>query len=240
MKTKLKYIEAAAIAITMRDAIQGLCNRVEIAGSLRRHRPEIGDIELVIEPKPLPPDVELFNRLAPESPERDAAISLAPALFELQRLGARLVSGGSRLKKLYMPDYGIQVELYIVLPPAQWGVLFTIRTGSANFSHWAVTPRKYGGGLPSYLSVSNGAVHNSKGEIIPTPDEADFLRILELEYLPANGGARDAENWHDFKYTKLKALCINAAPGFNTGGTASNPPAPKTTKLPNHGGTSNE
>jgi hypothetical protein len=42
----------------------------------------------------------------------------------------------------------IAIDLFIVLPPAQFGAFFAIRTGTAEFSQWLVTPREKGGAIP--------------------------------------------------------------------------------------------
>jgi DNA polymerase/3'-5' exonuclease PolX len=89
----------------------------------------------------------------------------------------------------------IKLDLFIVLPPAQWGVLFAIRTGPADFSHWIVTKRSAGGRLPSNCRVRDGQVFRN-GLPLPMPEEADFLRLLELEGLaPAEREARIPLTW---------------------------------------------
>ena len=47
---RMPYQEAMAYAITMVNILRPLCSRIEIAGSLRRQCPTVGDIELVLTP----------------------------------------------------------------------------------------------------------------------------------------------------------------------------------------------
>jgi len=48
---KIPYSEAAKIASTIEKEIKPLVDVCEVAGSMRRNRPEIGDIEFVVLPK---------------------------------------------------------------------------------------------------------------------------------------------------------------------------------------------
>src|SRR5438045_3687642 len=49
--TRTPLAEARAIAEDFRDLIADSCDQVEIAGSIRRQKPDIGDIEIVAVPK---------------------------------------------------------------------------------------------------------------------------------------------------------------------------------------------
>ena len=106
---------------------------------------------------------------------------LCDELIALGTLALRLpVAYGPRYKRLLYQ--GVPLDLFSVLPPAQWGVIMVIRTGPAQFSHRIVTPKRYGGLLPSHLRVKDGAVWHGE-EMVPTPEEADFLRLLGLEWV---------------------------------------------------------
>ncbi|MEW6287659.1 MAG: hypothetical protein AB1509_15670 [Chloroflexota bacterium] len=51
MKTKLPLPEAQKIAARVIDALAPHCQRIEVAGSIRRQSPQVGDIEIVCQPK---------------------------------------------------------------------------------------------------------------------------------------------------------------------------------------------
>ena len=96
-----------------------------------------------------------------------------------------LTKNGNKYKQVELKD-GINLDLFIVTPPAQWGVQFMIRTGSAEFSHRFVTIKHQGGLLPSYLRVKDGAIwHIGKGvsRMIETPEEADVFKVLGINYI---------------------------------------------------------
>ena len=52
MKTRIPLNEAHAIAAEIITVLAPHCRRIEIAGSIRRQRPEVGDIEIVGIPEP--------------------------------------------------------------------------------------------------------------------------------------------------------------------------------------------
>jgi DNA polymerase/3'-5' exonuclease PolX len=82
---------------------------------------------------------------------------------------------------LALPE-GINLDLFIVTPPAQWGVIFTIRTGPADFSHWLVTQRRKGGCMPSYATQRDGCVYVN-GKPLAMAEEMDYLNFLGLGWI---------------------------------------------------------
>jgi len=118
----------------------------------------------------------MFGNIVATGSEIDVAVR------QLVQAGARLLKNGPRYKQIALPD-GINLDLFLVLQPAQqWGVLFAIRTGPADFSKWLVTPRKDGGALPSYCCVQDGVVRNGD-TIMPMPEESDFFDFLGLGWI---------------------------------------------------------
>ena len=47
----MELTEAREIAETIKGLLEGSCDRIEIAGSIRRHKWDVGDIELLCIPK---------------------------------------------------------------------------------------------------------------------------------------------------------------------------------------------
>ena len=167
----MKLEQARVIAEQLRDQFMPYCERIEIAGSVRRGRSEPKDLDLVVIPKTTV-ELDCF----------DNPIGVR-SLFhpEAMELG-ELKKNGPRHKQIWLPAHEIHVELWIVLPPAQWGVILTLRTGPADFSMWIVTPRHKGGALPSFLKIQDGAVWNGKSAL-DVPEEQDFFRLLELPFM---------------------------------------------------------
>lgn len=165
----MNYTPAKEIADRLILNLKPYCQRIEIAGSLRRQKPVVHDIEICIIPKMAK---NLFGYSVCD-------LTLLGS-YSWIRLG-KLIKGGFRYKQIALNE-GINLDLFIVLPPAQWGVIFAIRTGPADFSKWIVTPRKHGGCLPSDCRVQDGGVYRHS-KLIPMPEEQDFLDFLGLGWV---------------------------------------------------------
>lgn len=110
---------------------------------------------------------------------------------------------GDRQKKFWLNYAGIKVDLFICIPPSDWGVQAVIRTGPKEFGHWCVTNRTYGGALPDEYFVKHQVVWikseigkyevpESQDKAIPLltptnhlsmPEEIDFLKFLGLGWI---------------------------------------------------------
>lgn len=172
---RMSYPFAKGMAFRMVELLSDVCERIEIAGSIRRQKEIIGDIEIVLVPKPT---LDLFGN------EGFGAWQIEN---NLTQAGYVLEKNGDYFKKAHLPNignrYGENVNYDIFLTtPEKWGVIFTIRTGPAEFSHRFVTPRNQGGLLPSYLKVKDGRIWND-GEAWDTPEEVDVFRACNLEWI---------------------------------------------------------
>lgn len=162
----MQRAEAQQRANELMMALSPLCRRVAVAGSIRRLKDEVKDIEIVCSPRVLP---DLLGEEMP-IPEFGA---------EIAKLG-KLLKRGPRYKQLDLGD--INADIFIVGVPAQWGVIMTIRTGSAEFNKWAVTAKRYGGGMPNDSVMMHGCVYR-KGEMIEMPEEEDFLHYIGVGWV---------------------------------------------------------
>ena len=174
MKTKTPYAKALDIAMQYKDELEPYCERLEIAGSIRRKEEMVGDIEIVAIPKFETWGNQLFG-------EPITYNALEKVIAEASRNGLVLIKNGQRYKQMQLVE-GINLDLFICLPPAQWGVIYLIRTGSAEFSRKVVTQRKYGGYLPSDCIVKDGQVLRD-GVLILMSEEEDYLELLGMSGL---------------------------------------------------------
>jgi len=163
--------DATRIAETIlaRYCTTDVCSRATIAGSVRRGKAQVKDIEIVAEPIL----AGLFGDTP--SPEFYARLDGNPP--------GKVIKAGSKYRQYALPE-GINLDLFIVTPPAQWGVILAIRTGPAELSHKLVTVRKHGGLLPSYARVEHGAVWVGD-KAMHMPEEIDFLRFVGLDGVTA-------------------------------------------------------
>ena len=169
----MKLEDAILLAVTWQSRLLPYCERVGIAGSVRRMKPEVHDIEIVVAPL-IVETVDLFGSKIVEMDMLEQVIEA-----RLQAGDFTLKKNGPRFKQLELPE-GITVDLFIVRPSAQWGVIFALRTGPADYSHWLVTHKSYGGALPGYLKMKGGALWYGD-ELIKTPEEEDFFQAIGVE-----------------------------------------------------------
>ena len=163
--TKIPRDEAMAMARVLLGHLSNVCERVEIAGSLRRGCPEVGDIEICCIP------VQVTNLLC--EPTYDwAEVRDALSMFPM-------LKGGDHYQQY---DLGRCKADIFVTSREQWGVIFAIRTGSADFSHKLVTPKAWGGFMPGGRGIGDGRLWRW-GMSVATPEETDLFREMGLPWI---------------------------------------------------------
>ncbi|HET8627792.1 MAG TPA: hypothetical protein VFL91_10255 [Thermomicrobiales bacterium] len=177
----MKLAHARRLAADVAAWLAPGCAAVEVAGSIRRERPECHDVELAILPAGQP---DLFGAWAARLDLLDAA--LAPVLADRRLIWhPENPARGKRLKRLWCPAEAATIELWIADSPDNWGPTLAIRTGDANFAHALVTPRAFGGFMPDGWRQADGYLHGADGAIVPCPTEDDYFRQLGIAPTPA-------------------------------------------------------
>ena len=174
----MKHDIALAVAKSLIEHLSGAFTRVEIAGSIRREKPEVKDIEIVAVPdlSPLPRPVPVFGQPIPQWHKTKLDRILAEMV---ERQDAVLKMNGPRFKKIHLKYAGIWVDLFLNVPPSEWGVQAVIRTGPRDFSEWCVTNRSRGGALPDGYFVRHQVVWvESEIEKQDVPDDQDKAKAL--------------------------------------------------------------
>lgn len=181
-KDRIDLAAAQAVAEEVRKLLSPACQRIEIAGSIRRRSPTVGDIELLAEPTTTTVPIDLFGELAETVDHLDTLAHkfLANGTFRYRTDKNSRTAVGPRYKRLVCN--GIGLDLFSCLPPAQWGLLLAIRTGPGEFSHQLVTPRHMGGLLPDGWNVRDGQLWHGF-ESVPVPDEETLFDILGMDYI---------------------------------------------------------
>ena len=172
--------EASAIAAELVELLRPVCDRIEVAGSIRRRSSSVGDIELLAIPL-MQPKLDLFG-------ETDEPVSrldtLCADLLADGTFAARQVNGrgawGPKYKRLGYK--GAPVDLFSATAD-NWGLMLTIRTGPNGYSKRLVTPRAQGGWLPAGYQVKDGSLLEA-GIPVPVPTEQHLYVILGREYDP--------------------------------------------------------
>lgn len=159
--------DAEEVALEVRRRLVPWTTRAVIAGSIRRHSPEVKDIEIVCEPRMVTDGMFGEERLA---------------VSEIQELvahwGTTPKLGRKYIQVLDVLGSGIVLDLFLVTPPAEYGAILAIRTGPAAFSRMLVTRIK--GRL---WSCTEGHVVDHLGRDVPTPTEQDFFDAAQVQWL---------------------------------------------------------
>lgn len=151
--TALSLREARELVAPLINALQPHCERVEVAGSIRRGKPFVNDLEIVCVPKTLaittPKVTKPADLFAPEEQVEETKTMRVPgfvnlvdgwqgATMDMMPNGKKFGSAwDGRYCKFLLPS-GTQVDLFIT-SLEQWGYIFLIRTGSADFSRMVAT-----------------------------------------------------------------------------------------------------
>ena len=151
----MKLRDAEKLADQIVQQIRPHCERVEVAGSIRRKKSEVRDIDIVLIPKPL-----LLHRI----------------IATLQRsMDAKALKHGERVAQLTIR--GVNVDLYSATEQT-WGALLLIRTGSAEHN---IKLSKRALSMGMKLS-HKGLIQNGK---IIASTEKEIFEVLDLDYVPA-------------------------------------------------------
>jgi DNA polymerase/3'-5' exonuclease PolX len=157
------------------------CERIEIAGPIRRRRPDVKDIEFVVVPRYQP---DLFG--GPGTDLLNQQIRLCVQAHDLQwctgKTGRRAPEHLDDRRYYQLSLVAREpwsVDLFVVRPPAQWGAIMAIRTGPDEYVRELVTSARRQG-----LHCEDGRLLTSDGNVISTPTERDFIEMCGQSYLP--------------------------------------------------------
>ena len=169
---KRPYSQAVVVANALVQVLGPVCHRVEIAGSLRRQKEMIGDIEIVAIPKM---HTDLFGEPL-ETSEVDDLLAGLPII---------LSKDGPKYKAFsfeWQAGWTFHVDLFLQPDPQTFGVNMLLRTGSADFSHRFVTPKAFGGFKPDGIEVKDARLWRN-GAALATPEEQDVFRVYEMAFV---------------------------------------------------------
>jgi DNA polymerase/3'-5' exonuclease PolX len=156
------YAEAYAIALKVLEELRPHCSRIEIAGSLRRKKPEVGDIEIVA--VPLPYSTGIFES------------GIATVVNKWEIVKGALEFGKTKYTQRILPE-GIKLDLFIA-EEGNWGSIFAIRTGSADYSHKVLA-----NGWVRQGFKSDGGYLYREGEKYEVREEEDLFRFIGIPYV---------------------------------------------------------
>lgn len=159
---KYAYADAYKIALEVLELIRPHCIRAEIAGSLRRKRKYVGDIEIVAIPKPY--EIGLLES------------GLASVVNKWKKVRGEMQYGKAKYTQRILPQ-GIALDLFFATEN-NWGYIFAIRTGSADYSHKVLARnwcRQGYRGVDGYLYKNENRVE--------VHEEKDLFEMIKVRYV---------------------------------------------------------
>jgi len=173
---------------------------VEVVGSIRRRRPDIGDIE-IIAPMPRAADPEkvqssedrLFRELnlCVSNPWVDGSGSLFAEKPDTSRsfgVAVRGLKPGFKAASLQLKAYGVEVGLDVFRFDAlNAGWVKLCRTGPSEFGRWFLGRWKERQGIPvgdpARKASVDGYLVDSRGQIVPVATEEEAFRLIGSNFV---------------------------------------------------------
>lgn len=123
----MRFKDAYTIGLSVWEALKPHCEITKIAGSIRRERPDVKDIEIVCVPKEVEKAKDLFGG--------DQGMIRVPSWSdEIKKLG-NIVKGKPDGKYLQIDMVEPAIKIDVFMPsPADFYRIFAIRTGSAEWT----------------------------------------------------------------------------------------------------------
>lgn len=193
----MNLAQAREIAEGLRDLCAPAAERIEIAGSIRREKPVVKDIELVAIPRFVErqgagqmmlgaaPPVVSANLMREAIEARPGIQAIKPGVTEVEPW--HLTTDGAYWR-LYLPRYEIKVDVFLCTP-ATWGLNLMIRTGSG-VGPDGVPAHGFGPGmLQRWKAISGGGSSQGlrltwpDGRREETPEERDVFAACRVEWV---------------------------------------------------------
>ena len=166
----MKLQKAKAIAEELKELLAPACERVEIAGSIRRRKPEVNDIELLCIPKYMVGVDQLDRQIGALLVQRILG-------FRLNKRGSRVYGPKNKLM-VHIPS-GIGVDIFSADEQC-WPVALVVRTGGER-TNKEIAPRAIERGM-RFHAYGRGFTLSDGSELVCKSEE-DVFRAVGLRYI---------------------------------------------------------
>ncbi|MCC7208347.1 MAG: hypothetical protein IT323_13650 [Anaerolineae bacterium] len=187
--------QAQEIVSSLIVCLAPACEQISVAGSVRRQKADVKDIEIVCLPiYEAEPQAGLFAGVDfPDEPADRYALKLEDTLSRMRANGVlafdpHVKRNGDRYKRFVvnmprerLPALHIALDLFIA-DRGNFGNTLAIRTGDAEFSHLLVTPRRLGGLMPGNMRQRDGYLW-AGDERVDCKTERDYFGVLGLTWV---------------------------------------------------------
>lgn len=190
----LQWPFARHLADALLKELEPYCDRIEVAGSVRRRKDMVKDIELVVVPKMLEPEKDLFGEI---KAQRDALteyllaeIARKPGVWHYRPNVKGITTFGVQNKFLlrtvesfWVPGETIDVAIDLFTASQEnWGRDLAIRTGPAKLNQAVATlAQRKGWAMHAY---GEHAFTVSSVTVLHCPEELGFFGAVNVECLP--------------------------------------------------------
>lgn len=186
--------EAVAVGSEIMDGLFGSVDKAVVAGSVRRHKPEVGDVEVVYIPsiaKTADP-TDFFGKMVDYNVTDEAIEKMIRWGVLEKRLNVKgQETYGPKNKLMRHVKTGMPVDLFAT-SLSDWWVSLVIRTGSKETNLRLTTGAQaigrklnaYGAGVTILLTDQdvNGR-HYYPGDVIPATSEEDVFRLCGVPFM---------------------------------------------------------
>lgn len=184
MSDKQKYPAADAMEVAKSEcfALVPFCQKLAIAGSLRRGKELVSDIEIVYIPRFEQRKVDMFAfddvSLADEVIEARLTTAGDGICKRQNKVGA--FTWGIKNKLAVHVATGIPIDFFAVLPPNNWWIALVIRTGSLE-TNLKLTQGAQARGRTLH-AYGAGVEIDSSGAMLEPKSERDVFDFCGVEY----------------------------------------------------------
>lgn len=172
----MELTQAFNIANKIKSDISSCVDRVEIAGSIRRQKPEVKDVEIVCM-------VNDYDRLFDSLSVHGRFIKPSvPDVIDWQ------FKPGAKYVRMLLHE-GVKLDLFVA-SPENWGCLYMMRTGGAV----GKDGNSFNGFVPGMFArwkkLSDGGKMigclptRPDGSYVACPEEQDFFDLLGMNFVP--------------------------------------------------------
>ena len=186
--------QARKIGMEVVEALAPACDRIVIAGSVRRGKPTPKDIEIIYVPRLIPTRIDLFT--TNHIPATGALVEdlVRRHFWQFDDQVKRNGPCYKRMVRYTIPpitsiqDWSNDDEERIVIElfcadRDNWGYILALRTGPGEFNKiWAAKPWNMGC-LPSDVALKDGYLWR-RGRPVPIPTEEEFFAQIGIPCWP--------------------------------------------------------
>jgi len=181
----MKLEHAQQIAESLKAELEPYCERIEIAGSIRRKKPEVKDIEFVCIPKFAEVGTGQTTLFGGEQTITENLLFgylTSASKYSIEKIGDKYCQFNILEERIddHRRYDKIQVDLFTATEQT-WGYIFLIRTGPADFSKWVVTELKRRGFTPKGGAIYDEDMYETTP--VYTPTEKNVFELLQIHYL---------------------------------------------------------